>query len=133
MSIESKIETFFLKNDNYIFGYADMSGLLDKKYQKFNSAISIGRKLNFKIIDSLKDGPNQQYHVHYHEINHKLTKICLKITQILNKANIDHLAIQPTFKDEELDENIKKTLRTDFSHKMDLLSLLKKIWKIYWK
>ena len=56
--------------DNYIWGMADLTGLLDPKFEKYRLGISFGRKLDDRILDALKDGPTLEYLMHYRQKEH---------------------------------------------------------------
>ena len=43
--------------ENYIYGFAGLTGLLSRKFDGFNFGISIGRKLDDAIVDNISDGP----------------------------------------------------------------------------
>lgn len=104
--------------ENYIYGFADLTGLLNSKYIGFNYGISIGRILNSIIVDKVIDGPTLEYYSHYRQINKDLAVLTIKISEDLNKNNIETLNIDPTVSTSELDSVYFKTLRTDLSHKM---------------
>jgi len=42
--------------ENFIYGFADLTGLLSMKFNGFNYGISIGRKLDDAIVDNISDG-----------------------------------------------------------------------------
>lgn len=118
MNIKKKInETINGKND-YIIGYADLTGLLLDKYQGYNYAVVMGRKLDDTVINGLENGPTHAYYDHYNLINDELALMVNKIALVLDDMNIDVIKIKPTLKDKELDEDQRKALRYDFSHKM---------------
>ena len=108
-----------LPPDEYIFGYADLTGLLAEKYGKFSRAVSIGRKLDDAVIDELPEkGPTRAYLNHYHGVNRELERMLETLSAGLRADGAGTLAVRPTFRDDELDETHRSTLITDFSHKM---------------
>lgn len=116
--IERIIRGHLLPAKNYIYGFADLSGLLDKKFEGFTWGISIGRILDYSILDKIIDGPTEEYYSHYRNINCELALLTKIISDDLHKINIETMNIEPTVSTSELDTTYYKTLRTDLSHKM---------------
>ena len=112
------IKKHLIPAENYIYGFADLKGLLSKKFDGFNYGISLGRKLDYSIVDDIYEGPTMEYYYHYRKINEDLALISDRISAELNEINIDTCTISPTVSTEELDTLYYKTLRTDLSHKM---------------
>ena len=102
----------------YLFGFADMSGLLDDKFHGYRYAISIGRGLDYSIVDRIKDGPTPEYYAHYRDVNTELADIASKVAVDIRKLQTDVIAIPPSVSTAELDTTYRDTLRTDLSHKM---------------
>jgi epoxyqueuosine reductase len=118
MNIKQTIEEI-LAPDEYIYGFADLTGLLNKKYSNYPFAISIGRKMDDDIIDELQyNGPTRKYYDLYTDTNNSLQLVIDNISDALRANNIDSIKIKPTYEDGELDEKYHETLVTDFSHKM---------------
>jgi epoxyqueuosine reductase len=108
-----------LPQDEYIFGTADLTGLIDKKFGDFRYGISIGRRLDDDIINSISEGPTKVYFNHYDGINKELALLAERIRIELRKANIDSLIIKPTISGSDAESDIYlKTLTVDVSHKM---------------
>ena len=116
--INNILKEHLLPVENYIFGFADLTGLLQNKFIGFNYGISIGRKLDYKIVDKVNNGPTPEYYSHYRQINKDLSLLTKKISDDLNKNDIETLKIDPTVSTSELDSVYFNTLRTDLSHKM---------------
>jgi epoxyqueuosine reductase len=112
------IKRHLIPAENYTYGFADLTGLLDKKFEGFSYGISIGRKLDNSIVDKIIDGPTKEYYFHYRKINEELKAVSDKISAELNEHNIESINIPPTVSTGELDTIYFKTLRTDLSHKM---------------
>lgn len=112
------VQRHLIPEENYIYGFADLTGLLQNKFTGFNYGISIGRKLDYKIVDKVINGPTPEYYSHYRQINEELALLTGKISEDLNKNDIETLNIEPTVSTSELDSIYFKTLRTDLSHKM---------------
>jgi len=116
--IEEIIGRYLIPEENYIYGFADLTGLLDPKFEGFNYGISIGRILNDKIVDSVIHGPTKEYYSHYKQINKDLETLTGNISNDLNINHIKTINIAPTVTTNDLDSVYSKTLRTDLSHKM---------------
>jgi epoxyqueuosine reductase QueG len=116
--VDEIITRHLIPEENYIYGFAALTGLLDKKFGDFNYGISIGRILDYSIVDKVADGPTWEYYSHYRQINKDLSLLTKRISNDLNKNNIETINIEPTVSTSELDSTYYKTLRTDFSHKM---------------
>jgi epoxyqueuosine reductase len=116
--IDDILKKHLLPAENYIFGFADLNGLLQNKFIGFNYGISIGRKLDYEIVDKVINGPTPEYYSHYRQINKDLSLLTKKISDDLNKNDIETLKIDPTVSTSELDSVYFNTLRTDLSHKM---------------
>lgn len=118
--ITEVIRKYLVPSEDFILGFADLHGLIDKKFEGFNYGIAIGRKLDDKIIDQIKDGPTLEYYKYYHLINAELTELAMKIHSDLQKIGIDSIILEPTISDESTknDEQYLKTLSSEISHKM---------------
>ena len=113
------LKTHLIPADNYIYGFANLTGLLHKKFDGYSYGISIGRRLDDSIIDGIKEAPTIEYFHHYDEINKQLQAISEQIASDLNQAGIGALAIMPTIpiSSTEFDEYLP-TLRYELSQKM---------------
>jgi len=103
---------------HYLFGFADLTGLLPEKFSSFARGISILRKLDPGILNNNKNGPTRAYFHHYEAINEELRLVIYKISSQLKDAGIKCLGRKPTSNDSEIDAKYSKTLRTEISHKM---------------
>ena len=115
---EEILRRHLLPAENYISGFADLTGLLQNKFTGFDFGISIGRRLDHSIVDKIIEGPTLEYYSHYRQINEDLDLLTGKISEDLNKHGIETLNIDATVSTSELDTVYFKTLRTDLSHKM---------------
>jgi epoxyqueuosine reductase len=116
--IENILRNNLIPENNYIYGFADLTGLLKKDLSDFNYGISIGRRLDTRIVNKIKDGPTRDYYMHYKNINDELALVTAKISSDLNQRNIFNYRIAPTVSTSDLDTIYLKTLRTELSHKM---------------
>jgi epoxyqueuosine reductase len=117
-NIITRILDNILDKDIFLYGFADLTGLLDNKYSRFNAGISILRKLDDDIINALKSGPTEEYYNLYKKVNIELADLVRNISRELKQNGINCAAVKPTFDESELDINYNKTLRTELSHKM---------------
>lgn len=117
-TIDIIIQNQLVPSENFIYGYADLTGLLDKKFAGFNYGISIGVKLDKTIVDEVITGPTPKYFSHYKQANNDLASLTGKISEELTVNNIESLPISPTVSTSDLDSIYFETLRTDLSHKM---------------
>jgi len=118
MHIEELIEETIDGNPDFFYGTADLSGKLTADFNGYQYAIVLGKKLDNRIIDGIKDGPNSTYWHHYNEVNDQLSRLQVKLSSRLNTGGIATRIIQPTFTDDYIDTNFGATLRFEFSHKM---------------
>ena len=107
-----------LSADIYQFGFADVRGLLDKKFERFTHAISIIRKLDDRIIDAIGDGPVIEYYDHYNAVNSELNILVEQMSLEMRFTGKSFMPICATVSQENLDESYKSTLTYAFSHKM---------------
>lgn len=118
-AIEKIITEHLVPSHDYIYGFADLSGLLDKKFSGFRYGISILRRLDDKIVDGIKDGPTPEYLEHYSTINEQLTNLSGVIALELVNAGIGAISVKPSVNmtPEKFNERLPD-LRYDLSHKM---------------
>src|SRR5664280_2473041 len=116
--IENIIRKYLLPAENYIFGFADLTGLLEKKFKGFNYVISIGLRLDSVIVKKIINGPTPEYYLHYKKANEDLALLTEKICAELNANEIETFNISPTVSTSDLDTIYFNSLRTDLSHKM---------------
>ncbi|HEY1405297.1 MAG TPA: 4Fe-4S double cluster binding domain-containing protein [Spirochaetota bacterium] len=119
MNLSAQITTT-ITSDDYIFGFADLDGLLIGKYASYRYGISIVRKLDPSIIDGIitAGAPTPEYYCHYNETNEEIASTVQKVAGILSSLGIDNFPIQPTAHDNEVDKTMNDTLSFGFSHKM---------------
>jgi len=112
------LKLHLLPAEDFIYGFADLKGLIDEKFGNKTYGISIGKRLDPVIVAKVVNGPTLQYYNHYREMNNELSRISDRISDCLNNAGISSLNITPSVTTEELDTKYNNTLRTDLSHKM---------------
>lgn len=116
--IDKIVRDHLLPEEKFIYGYADLTGLLDEKFAGFNYGISIGIRLDDLIVDKVINGPTSEYYAHYKKANTDLAELTAKISEELSKNNIETYNIEPTVSTSDLDTIYYQSLRTDLSHKM---------------
>jgi epoxyqueuosine reductase QueG len=116
--IDEIVSRHLIPAEQYIYGFSDLTGLLQKKFKGYGYGISIGRKLDSAVVDKVIDGPTPEYYSHYKQINEDLAILTQSISEDLNKIDIETLNIDPSVSTTELEVTYLKTLRTDLSHKM---------------
>jgi epoxyqueuosine reductase len=116
--IEEIIKSHLQPENQYIYGFADLTGLLDKKFEGFNWGISIGRKLDDNFVDPIINGPTKEYYTHYRNINLELENLTDLISEDLISKGVEAINIEPTVTTNDLDSKYNSTLKTDLSHKM---------------
>jgi epoxyqueuosine reductase len=106
-----------IEND-FVVGFAYMGGLLGEKLKDYNYCIVIGKKLDYKIIDSIKDTPTPEYFDLYDRTNKELRELSLKLSGYLESKNMPHLIIMPSGITQDTKNYNSDTLTYYFSHKM---------------
>lgn len=107
-----------LDPDRFIYGFGDLTGILDPVYSNFTHGISIICRLDDVIIDGIGDGPTLEYYTLYTKVNRELNTIVTLIAKELSTGNYTFLPIYATLEDACLEESFSKTLTYNFSHKM---------------
>ncbi len=112
------LQRLLIPKEDFIVGFADLTGLTSGPYSAYNYGISIGRKLNTEIVDAITAGPTLEYFEHYRDINLELQDLSERIASELIQSGHDALPVRPSVTTDELDNEYNKTLRTPLSHKM---------------
>jgi epoxyqueuosine reductase len=117
--IEQIVNRKLSVSTDFIYGFANLNGLLPDEYKNFSYGIAIGKRLDNDIVDLIENGPTLEYYNHYKNINSELNNLALDICLDLKLENVDCLAIVPTLPigSEEFKPYFKK-LRYKVSHKM---------------
>jgi epoxyqueuosine reductase len=103
-------------SDEYIFGTADLTGLIDERFGKFRFGISIAKKLDDRIIDPVVNGPTREYLDYYDQINKEMADTASMIRNELQKVNIESIVFKPTISSDS--KEYLSTLSAELSHKM---------------
>jgi epoxyqueuosine reductase QueG len=115
--MQNEIINILPNQDDYVIGFADMGDLI-KDHYPYRYAIVIGKKLDDKIIDEIKDGPTMVYYELYKATNDELNLITAQISRFLEQNGIPCVQIKSTVQESDIPEGYAKTLRMNFSHKM---------------
>jgi epoxyqueuosine reductase QueG len=117
--VHEVLEKNLQPDSDYIFGFADLKGLIDIKFKGFRYGISIGKKLDDNIINRIGEGPTLEYYDYYKSINKELASLTQRIKTDLSAGGIESLPIEPTVSNaEEKYKDYLKTLSVDISHKL---------------
>jgi epoxyqueuosine reductase QueG len=117
--IGSLIEKHLTPKGEFIFGFADLRGLLHPKFSNYPFGISLGKKLDDSILDNLVEGPTLDYYNHYNNINKDLADLTQRIHEDLHSIKINSIPIKPTISSGSGGyEKYLKSLSYDISHKM---------------
>jgi len=85
------INNRLIPHQDFIFGFADLHGLLDKKFDGFPYGVSIGKRLEDSIIDKLDGGPTIEYYNYYCRINTELAKLTKEIQADLQQNSVSSM------------------------------------------
>jgi epoxyqueuosine reductase len=108
-----------LLDDTFISGTADLNGIIDKKFGDFLYGVSIGKRLDDRIIDSISNGPTLEYYDYYNQINNELAEKSVEIKKELQKIGVDSIVIEPTVSTSSKEfKAYLNNLTADISHKM---------------
>ena len=117
--IQNILKNHLRPSSDFIYGFADLHGLLDKEYEGYSYGISIGKKLDAAVVDTVKDFPTQEYYRHFKSLNVELSSLSEKICNDLRQAGIRCIGIFPSISPDSKEfETYLKKLRYKFSHKM---------------
>jgi epoxyqueuosine reductase QueG len=121
LDLKPEIEKIIKKRTKreYILGYSYLEGLVPKKYKSLVYGITVGIRLDDKIINNIAGGPTLAYFKHYNNINSTLNKIAFDIKDLINDHRRRAEVIKATMEgsDEEKYPNYLKTLSVEFPHK----------------
>ena len=82
-----------------LFGVADISGIRDKFYldrktiSRFNSAISLGKRLLDSVLDDIRDQPTTLYLHHYRKLNYFLDRQAMALAYYIQELGFKALPI----------------------------------------
>jgi epoxyqueuosine reductase QueG len=117
-TVREIIEKHLVPRDAFIFGFADLKGLIDASFGEFRYGISIGKRLDDMIVNGIYSGPTLEYYTHYRQVNEELAELTGNISSDLGTIGVNSICESPTVTTEELDTIYAEKLRTRLSHKM---------------
>lgn len=119
MKIESIISKRLIPSSDFIYGLANLNGFLPDEYKNYSLGISIGKRLDDRIVNTVAQGPNVDYYNHYKQVNSELETISNEIVNDLSKHGVKSIAIVPTLilSSDEFKPYFKE-LKYKISHKM---------------
>jgi epoxyqueuosine reductase len=103
---------------DHTWGLADLSGLLHERFKGWEYVISIGKRLDDAVIDSIVNGPTPEYWKLYQDTNAYLTGLAVDVAEKIAATGVRTLAFAPTSSRLDRSPEYARTLRHDFSHKM---------------
>jgi epoxyqueuosine reductase len=103
---------------DHTWGLADLSGLLHERFKGWEYGISIGKRLDDAVIDSIVNGPTPEYWKLYQDTNAYLTGLAVDVAEKIAATGVRTLAFAPTSSRLDRSPEYGRTLRHDFSHKM---------------
>ncbi len=106
-----------LDDVRYVYGFADLRGLLSGPYADYGYGVSIVRHLDNAIIDGIAEAPTRAYFDHYHAINRELNGLVEGMVAELRELGHDCKGVLATATDQELDADARAALRYPVSHK----------------
>ncbi len=118
MRIENLILREVPDDGEHIWGFADLTGLLHRRFKGYDYGIVVGKKLDDGIIDAVINGPNVDYYNLYVDTNKYLSGLVKELAEDLRALGIKSLAINPTQSEVDSADDYAQTLRRTLSHKM---------------
>lgn len=112
------LDEHLVAKHDYIYGFADLTHLIDESFGDYQFGISIGKKLDNSIVNGIFNGPTLEYYQHYRQINEELASLTHSIAADLKEIGVDSICAEPTVTTAELDTFYSANLKTRLSHKM---------------
>jgi epoxyqueuosine reductase len=116
--IREVLDRYLVPEEDYFYGFADLTNLIDESFGEYQFGISIGKRLDNSIVNGIYNGPTLEYYQHYRQINVELALLAENISKELKGIGIETVCIDPTVTTKELDTIYSKDLKTKLSHKM---------------
>jgi epoxyqueuosine reductase len=112
------LDKHLVPQEDYIYGFADLTNLIDESFKDYQFGISIGKKLDNRIVNGIYNGPTLEYYHHYRQINEELASLTNNIAADMKEIGVDCVCTEPTVTTEQLDTIYSADLKTRLSHKM---------------
>jgi epoxyqueuosine reductase len=112
------IQDFLEPSEEYIYGFADLNGMISGPYSSYYYGISIGKKLDSKIVESISKGLAIEYYDHYKLVNRELQELSESIVIKMNQSGFDAITVRPSITTNELSSYYNQNTNNPLSHKM---------------
>ncbi|MCC5909205.1 MAG: epoxyqueuosine reductase [Clostridiaceae bacterium] len=118
--IKKVVKDTLSNQEDFLFGFADLSDFLSSAYDLNPYAIVIGKRLEDDIVNKITSKPTNEYSEHYLDVNDELSYIASQISCQLIKNSIRTLIIPPTVSSPWIKNQmeVEGRIRYDFSHKL---------------
>ena len=83
----------------YLLGFSNLYGIVEKDFSGLLFGVTIGLRLDDRIVDAVIDGPTEAYVAHYGEINRQLDEIASEVADLLKARGARAEAIAATLDD----------------------------------
>jgi len=93
-----KIKKILFEKGASLVGFADLRDLPEKVRFNLDYGISIGIRLNPKIIENIQEGPNKQYQEEYLRVNQLLDQLAFITEEFLKNTGYQAIALTATVK-----------------------------------
>jgi epoxyqueuosine reductase len=117
-TIREILEKQLVPKGDFLYGFADLTGIIDPRFGDLHFGISIGKRLDDRIVEKIRNGPTLEYYMHYRHLNEELAHLSENICNDLISDGIEAVCIEPTVTTLELDTIYSADLTTRLSHKM---------------
>jgi epoxyqueuosine reductase QueG len=118
MQVEKIIKKHLPEDEEFIWGYADLTGIIHERFIYRPFALVIGLKMDDRLIDQISEGPTKEYFEYYVRSMDHLDEIAYAIEKDLKTIGFDTEVQQASAPNHILSKNYEETIRSDFSHKM---------------
>lgn len=98
MTLSENITNYLISQGAFVVGFADLSDVdlskLDDNYLNFNvkSGIVFGTPMPTKLIESIRNGPNQEYYKYYNDTNENSDNIAESCEKFLKNKGYNAYA-----------------------------------------
>ncbi len=109
----------YAADGEFLVGFSDLYGIVEGEFSELIYGITVGLKLDDRIVDEVTVGPTEAYIRHYGKINRLLDEITAEIVELLSSRGAKSRAIPATIYEDPSDPNdpYYTSLSTSFPHK----------------
>jgi len=111
----ASLRNMILGWDAVTVGFADLEGIVPKKWKHLKTGVSIAVRLSDIIVDEIANGPTLTYAYHYHTTNQLLDSMAIRTSNLIQSSGYEALPIpaSQTMNEKELEGLIPhKTVAT---------------------